>query len=302
MKFLIAAPPYSHQSGGIMVLHLLCDALCKAGHEAAIVFFHGGVAPNFQWAISNQVELYGPNFMRVQLPMDDGNAMALNFLKDGITIYPDLIVGNPLSARHVVRYLLYKNEQYDGSADNEFVLSYSKIYHSCPNAYLFRVFTDSNLHANGSMHWTKRTLDCTYFGKGPNFTNCSVIPNTVLISRNWPEDKRQLGVLLRQCRYFYTWDGASATNTDALICGAIPVLMHDLQLSNQDYLGYELGPMPNINVKKIEGSVDVQVDPLQVDQEVLKILERIKFYETSWQQTVNDFSEKAADFFKLSYK
>jgi hypothetical protein len=167
---------------------------------------------------------------------------------------------------------------------------------------LFRVFTDSNLHANGSTHWTKRTLDCTYFGKGPNFTNCSVIPNTVLISRNWPEDKRQLGVLLRQCRYFYTWDGASATNTDALICGAIPVLMHDLQLSNQDYLGYELGPMPNINVKKIEGSVDVQVDPLQVDQEVLKILERIKFYETSWQQTVNDFSEKAADFFKLSYK
>jgi hypothetical protein len=39
-----------------------------------------------------------------------------------------------------------------------------------------------------------------------------------------------------------------------------------------------------------------------VDQEVLKILERIKYYETSWQQTVNDFSEKAADFFNLSYK
>ena len=172
-----------------MVLHQLCDALNELGYESAIAFFHGGKAPDFQWAFSNISEFYGPHLKRKLLSLSNANDELKAMLEEGVMVYPDLIVGNPLGAKRVVRYLLYKNLDYSGSKMGEFVLSFSKLYHKKADAYLFHSFRDRNLHSDGSVHWSKRTMDCTYFGKGPNFTACTRIPDTVLIGRTWPEDR-----------------------------------------------------------------------------------------------------------------
>jgi hypothetical protein len=68
-------------------------------------------------------------------------------------------------------------------------------------------------------------MDCTYIGKGVKFGDCFKVPGSVGIERNWPSDKEGLAMMLRNTRYFYTWDVVSQTNIDALLCGAIPVVM-----------------------------------------------------------------------------
>ena len=299
-KFVIAAPPYSHQSGGIMVLHQLCDALNGLGYETAIAFFHSGVAPNFQWAFTNIPTCYGPNLRRKMLPLDDADGTLKAMLENGVVVYPDLIVGNPLGAKNVVRYLLYKNFEYSGLESGEFVLSFSKLYHSKADAYLFHPFRDPNLHAVGAAHWSERTMDCTYFGKGPNFTTCSRIPDTVVISRTWPEDKNQLGILLRQCRYFFTWDGATATNLDAIACGAVPVLLHEEQISAAEYALGEFGPLPRATLLDALNKESVAADKNEVDTTMSEIVSRMASYERDWQANVNAFAIAAGRFFDLT--
>ena len=43
-KLIIIAQPYSARSGGIMILHDLCEALNRNGYQAGILFLHGGNA------------------------------------------------------------------------------------------------------------------------------------------------------------------------------------------------------------------------------------------------------------------
>lgn len=72
MKFVINAPKYTHQSGGIKVLYTFCDLLNKAGQQCRIVLIgsKGACAP------------------------------------DEIAIYPEVVEGNPLCARMAVRWCL----------------------------------------------------------------------------------------------------------------------------------------------------------------------------------------------------
>ncbi len=299
LKFLIAAPAYSHQSAGIMILHELCDMLNRQGYEAAMVLFHGsnGQDQSWQWAYTDRAEFYHPDHQRVRLNINDADNSVRDFLENGVIIYPDLILGNPLGAGRVVRYLLYKNEGYVASSQSEYVLSFSTMFHSAPDSYLFKPLLDENFHLRSAAHWSKRTLDITYFGKGPGVINCFRIPETLMISRTWPEDKNQLGILFRQCRYFFTWDCATQTNMDAVACGAVPVLLHDLQLTRDELARGELGRHPDIVLADFQNKDSVVGDESEIDFQMNEMNRKAKYYKDSWPERVSEFAEDAARFF-----
>jgi hypothetical protein len=296
LKFLIATPKYDEKFGGVMILHQLCDMLNRQGFEAAIVFF-GGSAPDFNWATSNYSELFGPNFQHSPLAVEDPVKSIRDFLVDGIVIYPEIIIGNPLRANRIVKYLLYKDENYSRSSDNEYILSFSKIFHSNPDSYLFKPFSDKGLHANGALHWSQRTMDLTYFGKGPKFTECFTIPDTLVLSRTWPEDKHQLGILLRQCRYFFTWDSVSQTNTDAVTCGAVPVLLNDAQINKMDLDRGELGALPDISISDLKNKFSVVGNADIISNQMNEMCSKVNYYEKSWPERVNNFANDVLRFF-----
>jgi hypothetical protein len=296
LRFLIASPSYNHQTAGVMVLHELCDMLNRQGHEAAMVLF-GGPGPCFQWAYSNQPGHYHTQHQRISLSTEDAAQSIRVFLEDGVVIYPDLIPDNPLNAKRVVRYLLYKNHSYVAQNSDEYVLSFSQVFHDAPNSYLFKTFLSEELNAQGSRHWEDRTLDMTYFGKGPNFTNCHLIPGTVALSRTWPEDKAQLGELLRQCRYFFTWDSVSQTNVDAVACGAIPVVLQDKQASREEMGRGELGPLPLLRLANLLDKTSVDGDIAAVNTCVDYMNQRIAHNQVTWPSRVNEFAHSANQFF-----
>lgn len=287
-KFIIVAPPFSVRSGGIMVLHDLCEALNRNGYQAGIVFMHGGNASeqNFQYAVSNDVNLYRPNG-DYHYYIDE--AEARDVLVSGTVIYPDLIIGNPLGAKNTVRYILNSNSS---SFSGDFVLSYSKIYSKYSNFVLAKPFHDACFTDAGTLPWTKRTLDLTYIGKGASFTNCHRIENTILVERDYPRDKEQLALLLRQCRFFFTWDCVSATNFDAVICGAIPVLLHDKQINRKEINKMEAGAFPQIGFTSIEELPrGLKFDEQQINADVIDFKNGYFDLINTWDVSVKLFAE-----------
>lgn len=291
-KFIVVAQPYTLRSGGVMILHDLCEALNRNGYQAGIIFMHSGNAneQNFQYALSNDVSLY----------RKDGNyhfyaneAEALDVIKNGVVIYPDLIIGNPLGAKKTIRYILNFNPS---CFSGDFVLSYSNIYSEFSNFVLTKPFHQSFLTDHGTQPWLNRTLDLTYIGKGSQFIDCHRIENTILVERDYPRDKEQLALLLKQCRFFFTWDCVSATNYDAVLCGAIPILLHDKQIDRQKINKMEVGAFPKIAFSSIqELPKGIQFDVKQIDADVLSFKNSYFHLINSWDESVKRFVEYYLD-------
>lgn len=243
--FVVVAPAYSSRSGGIMVLHELCTALNKLNHRAGLVFITEGSQEQqgFKFGYSSAPELHDPTGLHYDFFSGRSAAEVDEFVRNACVIYPDIIKGNPLNGRNFVTYVLGKP---NFPIESEFILAFSELYIENPDYVLFKPFISEWMHARDTLHWTQRKLNLTYIGKGQEYAECSVVPGTVLIERDWPRDKRQLATLLRNCKYFFSWDSISATNIDAALCGAVPVLMQEAQIPRSESDRSEHGALPPI--------------------------------------------------------
>lgn len=97
--YYIWAPPYTHESSGVRILHLLTHALNESGQKAYLLQLPDmAVNPHLNTPIVSTEEY---NFYR-------------NCKIEPIVVYPDVVQGNPMSARKVVRYLLADAGKYGG--------------------------------------------------------------------------------------------------------------------------------------------------------------------------------------------
>lgn len=122
-KYVIYAPAYHEDSGGIIALHRLCHLINECGGEAYLYPF----VPSFELhhhnithiglytkAIYEAINLanYRINgaFKTPVLPPGE------NFVpgNDCIVIYPEITFGNPLRAKNVVRWLLHNPGHHTG--------------------------------------------------------------------------------------------------------------------------------------------------------------------------------------------
>ena len=214
MKFTVYAPFYTDKSGGHWVLHFLCDQLNRIGHQATISFFegHSGVNPKFNTPIGHDPE--------------------------AIVIYPEVITDNPLKAKKVVRYLLNKEGVMQGKmiewGKTDFPLSYAKEYRAdCDK--LFYSNTDTEIFKNLGL---ERTYNSFYIGKGNQFGHCEKLPGCVEITRNYPQSKHELAIILNQSKIFFTYDTVSAINLDAILCGAMPFFLQKPLFEDSEYGKY----------------------------------------------------------------
>lgn len=110
--FLVAAPSYTNESGGAMVLHQLCHLLNELGKAYVVPLPRGTV---INWLNINQVE---------QMVAAEKNQLA-NFktcpslntplfssypgldLETCVAVYPEVVLGNPFQFKNVARWVLY---------------------------------------------------------------------------------------------------------------------------------------------------------------------------------------------------
>lgn len=199
MKFIVVAPPYHAKSAGIVIMHELCDSLNRLGHTASIILSvnsNGFTSPN-------EERFFGPGLLRHEIDTDNEFH---SFIDDGIVIYPEIITGNPVGGRRVVRYLLNREGAIGGNSmeasEKDFILSFSKSFHDNANAYLTKVSRHPIFNSDNSKPTAERTLDLTYIGKGNNYEQCFVVKDTLEITRLWPKSREELAILFKQTRFF----------------------------------------------------------------------------------------------------
>ena len=90
-KFIIYAPPFDENSGGNVLLHRLCDLLNKEGESAYIRLW----------------DMPQPNNSGIYGSFNTPLAKISDLSDNTIVVYPEVVSGNPLMAKNVVRWLLY---------------------------------------------------------------------------------------------------------------------------------------------------------------------------------------------------
>ncbi|HEY3755083.1 MAG TPA: hypothetical protein VGL42_02930 [Opitutaceae bacterium] len=287
-KFIIVTPPYVGNSFGIKTLHHLAHALNEVGHQARILFMAIDGAGKQSFGFMGRPGGTNPEFNTPELASGDGFAGT-----DCIVVYPEIVPDNPIGATRVVRYFLNVDGKVAGQkialGPNDFELTFHQ--HFRPEAHFVLSNTGFHpaFHAANTRPAAQRMLDVTYIGKGDKYVKVGTIKDTLLITRNWPADQAQLALLLRQTRFFYTWDANSSINVEAVLCGAVPFFLTYEPLTRERIDATEMGYLPRLDA----GMKDARFDPVQFERDRAALIGRIEGIQRSWPQRVAEFAAAA---------
>lgn len=205
--FIVWAPPYTHRSSGIRALYRLCHHLNASGYAAAM---RGGGLPPNNWLT----------------PFYNGK------INNSIVIYPEIVSGNPLKAKKVVRWVLNDpgllgGDSFYNSDESVFVYDAQKL----PVA---SIAVKQNLGAERVL-WVglidpehiyadekiKRTLVTTFKNKGLDLSIRFPLPDNLLTQpiENITPDLASLGHVLRKTKTLYSYDHYSNLLREAVVVG-----------------------------------------------------------------------------------
>ena len=257
-KFVIVSPRQS--SGGGIVLHILCEELIKKGYDAKIFFTQAYPRPKeakfhfwlrwFKHCVIDTVKLalaavlpkrilekgaafngyhykVCKNYRRKYLPWVDDKT---------IVIYPDVVYGNFLKAKKVVRWFLHYN-RYDDSAyePTDHFFAYKELFndqHLNPeNKILKLTFYDSDTFCQ--KNFDKRKGRCYIIRKGSKRSDIPTHFKGPIIDDYSEEEKARAFNQYKYCVFYdletgYTWLAA--------VCGCIPVLMIPEDSSKDEFV------------------------------------------------------------------
>lgn len=249
-RFLIVSP---HQCGmGPVVLHLLCRMLADLGYDARVFRLRADVQ-HVSIPCSRQVFLrnYLP-FMRKKdkeiLDSQEGSIKGCVLTRwpyvddDTIVVYPEIVFGNPLSARHVVRWFLNINKfkgKFTGEqpyGKDDLFICYDGVFNDYQLNPDCREVTLQYFNHDIYKRWNYgyREGSCFLIRKGVIRSDLpSTVPG-VIIDELSEEEKVEV---LNKCRYFYSFDPQTSYGYVAAVCGCLPIYVPEPGKKREDYLG-----------------------------------------------------------------
>ena len=301
MKFIIAARVFNPKSQGCILLHKIAHTLNKIGHQAAVIFFNGH-GSDTQWFISNDQNHFC-NEYSYHLISDDQSFH--KFKNNAIIIYPEIITGNPLGGKNIVRYMLnregfIKKGVSINPSKRDFILTHSLNYHDKPDYHLFNYDGDISFNSDSTKVFYERDFDITYIGKGSKYGQCFIVPGSKEITREWPPSKKELANILRSTRYFYTWDSLTATGVDAILCGAFPIYMTYTPITREEVHNWkDLSVfIPEISFEQTKLPIPSE-KLFEMELFLQSVAAKLKQSNTDWQPNIETLIQKLKFHFKL---
>jgi len=220
ITFVVYSPPYDIKCGGILVMHYLVKLINEIYNN------------------KYQAKLFMVNNIRYDNPFCNEFARIDEINDNTIVIYPEIVSGNPLNAKHVVRWILlelgiempldhYKkwglNDLVYHWETKENTTNYKQL--SCP--FMNPIFKNVNN--------AERTKTCYLVKKGPLIhknINYMHPPNSVCIDKL---SLQEINNIFNECKFFYTYDANTAYIIYATICGCIPIIYPIDGISEKEY-------------------------------------------------------------------
>lgn len=212
--YVIIAPPYRGNCGGIRVLHYFCSLLNNNGCEAYITGWNS------------------PPFLNVRPAKDLTLDKCKQLQQEAICVYPEIIQGNPCKFRNVVRWDLAPARFTYIPQDLVFV--HGRIFsHKSTSNELLHITAYEDFFSLPSTDNRFHTL----FWKGKN-QSATLVPETspdwIEITYSYPSDRRELAKLLQTAKILYSYDPISGLNTEARLCGCPVVVIPTEAFTSED--------------------------------------------------------------------
>jgi hypothetical protein len=230
MKFLIYSFNYDWKSGGNQVLHDLGKILSK--DYTTYVF---GTTTVFE-------------SKAICVNIDKAKEIAIQ--DDVITIYPEVISGNPFNAKNVVRYVLYYPGWHAGDkeySDDELIITYNNEYvkdTKYDNAFVLTVLNPKlNIMRNHNKKRNKIGLlvrKCKDFDYKMNLLNqykhLLKLPVISIDDEiNKCTDLRNLSKIYNTISLFISFDPHTYHSTMAALCGCTSVVIPSKEISSEEF-------------------------------------------------------------------
>lgn len=234
MPYYVYAPDYRRSSAGIRVMHMLCDALNRSGHEAYVV-----------------AEVMGPDLVTPKLTQEAIKQHQAAGLTP-IAVYPEVVDGNPLKCDVVVRYLLNRLGFIAGSGsyeENDILFAYKRdfAFPGFPEKnFLFLPAVDPNIFcppADPRVRIPGRI--CYYLGRNTRIDPELLPLDAIQITAESPDSWQGLAELFQQCEFLYLGE-ASGLAYEAGLCGCLPVVISEewcsIESSSRSFVAFGLDP------------------------------------------------------------
>lgn len=140
--------------------------------------------------------------------------------QEGIVVYPEVVVGNPLRFNRVARWVLYFPGQLAGEKafyPTEKIFSWRPEYYpGAPRLYVNLV--DKTLFYNDGR---EKVQDYVFVHKGGRTCHMPELEDLPEINMDWPKTRETLGEILRSCRTLYSFDLHTSILDEAYYSGAV---------------------------------------------------------------------------------
>ncbi len=245
MKFIIVTKSYDENIGGSIVLHKLCHLINE----------HGGDAFIHPFITTHECSFYGiykkqKSKLAVCLKKFETNPLfntpIIKSLKgldehEYCVIYPEIVDGNPLHAKNVIRWFLHHpgfhtgRVQYNtgelyfsyGVFGNDFIIqgsNRSKL--KLEVTHLFTEYYNLN-NVNGIRHGTSY---CIRKGTGRNIVHD--LTDSILIDGR---SHSEIANIFKKTKYFISYDLYTAYFWFAILCGCIPIVIPESNMTKEEW-------------------------------------------------------------------
>lgn len=243
-NYIVLAPAYDPDSGGGIFLHELVHALNCLGERALIWRADRPAPPKFSARVKSLLRKPSLMWKRPQwsapfaLNPDLNTPIAepTDLQSDSIVVYPEVVPGNPLGARNVVRWLLYKPgllHPYSFGSDEIFFRASEfcdlpDLTGGAPDLFLWKI--NPAYHNEGR---TDRKGACFIVRKGDSKARVPETEDAIQIDGMSHAD---IAEVFNQCEVFYSYDEATFYSQYAAICGCLSVVVPALYSSRAEWV------------------------------------------------------------------
>lgn len=233
-NYIIVTPAFSENNGGALFLHHLAHELNCMGERALLwrsrPHWKRSIFKRLLWMVRSGT-------MKISPDLNTPLARRSDLTPNSIVVYPEIVLGNPLDAKNIVRWLLYKP-------------GLRHPYEFGNNEMFFRVgeITDLPEVTGGALDLLLWIINSTYRNENRPIRDgvCYIvrkgeakprIPETeaadaICIERM---SHAQINDVFNRCHTFYSYDEATMYSQYAAIAGCTSVVIPGLYRNREDW-------------------------------------------------------------------
>lgn len=241
-NYLVYAGDWNPDSGGVIFTHMLVHVLRQLGEDAKLWPRHRDAKPGVGTAVRSIQRkpslLLGFSRRFTNPALDTPVARFADLRENTVVVYPEIVLGNPLRARNVARWLLYKPGVLHPYLFGE-------------NEMFFRVEAMFDLpeitkQAQDLVLWSRNPAYVPSPPDAPREGTCFMvrkgsktprIPQTEHAQLLDGKSHEEIAAAFARCHTFYSYDEATMYSLYAALCGCESVVVPATFANREEWAG-----------------------------------------------------------------